>query len=144
MAVKRRLSDLVSDLVPEEKPNVTELQSLEVAESITTEVSPNVSLTETELPELQSPKVTDSVTLLVPKYETFDRKEARLRADQTEGLTKLTKSINRKRKGRGERITDNTLIRIAVDLLLSKADVLEGTTEEEIRAVLNLRSFGSL
>lgn len=159
MVVRRKLSDLVSDLVPEEQ-KVTELQNSDITESVTSDLSTqsqdlnssydqptkttftlDVTLAETKL---QSYKVTKSVTSEVPKYETFDRKEARLRADQTERLTKLTKSLNRKRKGRGERITDNTLIRIAVDLLLSKEDILEGTTEEEIKKVLDLRSSVSL
>ncbi|NJN57807.1 MAG: hypothetical protein HC879_10045 [Leptolyngbyaceae cyanobacterium SL_5_9] len=72
----------------------------------------------------------------VPKYQTLDRKEARLRPDQTEGLTKLTKALNRKRRGEGERITDNTLIRIAVDLLLKRADEVSGKTEAEIQSNL--------
>jgi hypothetical protein len=34
----------------------------------------------------------------------------------------------------GPRLTENTLIRIAIDLLLSRADRLVGNTEDEIRA----------
>lgn len=33
----------------------------------------------------------------------------------------------------GERITDNTLIRVAVDLLLARAGELNGTTEDSLR-----------
>lgn len=144
MAVKRRLSDLVSDLVSEESPKVTELQSPEVTNSVSSSRSysgEGVSITplpELDLPKSQSHRVTDSVTLEVPKYLTYDRKEARLRFDQIASLTNLTKVLNRKRKGRGERITDNTLIRVAVDLLLSKAESLEGLTEEQIREGLGL------
>lgn len=39
---------------------------------------------------------------------------------------------------KAERITENTLMRVAVDLLLSKASELEGLTEEELRASLSL------
>ena len=156
MAVKRRLSDLVSDLVLEESPTVTELQTLEVSNSVSTAYTietgnPNLLSKEskvgerekipspaTELPISQNSRLTESETSEVPKYLTYDRKEARLRFDQVTSLTNLTKLLNRRRKGRGERITDNTLIRVAVDLLLSKADLLEGATEEEIKIVLGL------
>jgi hypothetical protein len=48
------------------------------------------------------------------------RKECRLRPDQLDALTALARRLNRERKGKGERITENTLIRWAVDLLLEK------------------------
>ncbi|WP_038059339.1 hypothetical protein [Thermus amyloliquefaciens] len=54
-----------------------------------------------------------------PKYLTYVRKECRLRPDQLDALTALARKLNRERKG-GERITENTLIRWAVDLLLEK------------------------
>ena len=156
MAVKRRLSDLVSDLVLEESPTVTELQTLEVSNSVSSDSTIETSKPRllskesvvvggekipapaTELPMSQNFGLTESETPEVPKYLTYDRKEARLRFDQVTSLTNLTKLLNRRRKGRGERITDNTLIRVAVDLLLSKADLLEGATEEEIKIVLGL------
>ncbi|TFU25197.1 ATPase [Thermus tengchongensis] len=53
-----------------------------------------------------------------PKYLTYVRKECRLRPDQLDALTALARKLNRERKG-GERITENTLIRWAVDLLLA-------------------------
>ncbi|RCJ16176.1 hypothetical protein A6S26_33925 [Nostoc sp. ATCC 43529] len=69
----------------------------------------------------------------------MERKEARLRQDQIDALTDLTRKLNRmKRSKGGERLTDNTLIRVAVDLLLSKASELQGTTEEELKSSLNL------
>ena len=49
-----------------------------------------------------------------------------------------TRSLNRKGQGSGERITENTLIRIAVDLLMNQSDELKGTTEEELSASLEL------
>lgn len=86
----------------------------------------------------QTNEVTESVRTKEPKYLTLDRKETRLRSDQIDLLNALTKALNRKRKGRGERLTDNTLIRVAVDLLLSRTEELQGMTEEELRASVGL------
>jgi hypothetical protein len=46
--------------------------------------------------------------------------------------------LNRNRGGAGERITQNTLIRVAVALLLSRTGDLAGTTEEELRRSVGL------
>lgn len=59
-----------------------------------------------------------------PKYLTYVRKECRLRPDQLDALTALARKLNRERKG-GERITENTLIRWAVDLLLNQASHID-------------------
>ncbi len=154
MARKRRLADLVREEV--ERPDlqtaeVTESESSTVTESPTTEVTESESSTDTESPTtevteeqsdsvLSSPptKVTESQTAEVPKYLTLVRKETRLRDDQLEQLTAITRKLNRQRQGRGERITENTLIRIAVDLLLNQEQQLQGTTEEELLASLGL------
>jgi hypothetical protein len=70
----------------------------------------------------------------VPHYLTFVRKETRLREDQIDALAIKARQINRNKTDTGlERITDNTLIRIAVDLLLEQKDKLWGNTEEELR-----------
>jgi hypothetical protein len=71
----------------------------------------------------------------LPKYLTLVRKETRLREDQLEKLTLLTRKLNRQRRG-GERITENTLIRVAIDLLLSKSGELSGATEAELLEAL--------
>jgi hypothetical protein len=68
-----------------------------------------------------------------PKWQTLERKELRLRGDQLDELARLRRALNRQRGGRGERITENTLIRVAVDLFLARADELQGTTEDELR-----------
>jgi hypothetical protein len=68
-----------------------------------------------------------------PKWQRLERKELRLRADQLDELAKLRRALNRRRGGEGERITENTLIRVAVDLLLKQADALQGSTEDELR-----------
>ncbi len=73
----------------------------------------------------------------LPRYLQLVRKESRLRQDQADRLTSEVRRLNQARRGRtgttGERITDNTLIRVAVDLLLSKAGQLHGATEDELR-----------
>jgi hypothetical protein len=74
--------------------------------------------------------VTESQT---PKWQRLERKELRLRADQLDELARIRRALNRQRGGEGERITENTLIRVAVDLLLNRAGRLRGTTEDELR-----------
>ena len=77
-----------------------------------------------------SAELTDSQ---VPKWQRLERKELRLRADQLDELARLRRLLNRQRRGEGERITENTLIRVAVDLLLSRSADLRGATEDELR-----------
>lgn len=98
-----------------------------------------VDLDSEKLTEIQTSEDTNLQSFNLPKYLKLERKEARLRQDQIDALTDLTRKLNRKKHGKSsERLTDNTLIRIAIDLLLSKADLLEGTTEEELRRSFNL------
>jgi len=76
----------------------------------------------------------------VPKYLALERKEARLRGDQVDSLASLARRVNRQKPSRGgERITENTLIRVAVDWLLSQEAHVGGSTEEEIKRSLNVR-----
>lgn len=72
------------------------------------------------------------------RYDQLERKETRLRADQYSRLTELSRELNRQRQGQGERITENTLIRVAIDLLLAGGDNLAGTTEAELRTSMGL------
>ncbi len=75
----------------------------------------------------------DSAPPGVPKYLRLVRKEARLSAEQFDALTDLARRLNRRKpRGVGERITENTLIRVAVDLLLAEAARVQGTTEDEL------------
>jgi len=71
-----------------------------------------------------------------PAYLEFERKETRLRADQLSELTEHARRLNRRKGVGGRRITENTLIRIAVDLLLADIDRADGSTEERIRRSL--------
>lgn len=72
------------------------------------------------------------------RFDELDRKETRLRADQVEALAQLAKRLNRARNRSGERITENTLIRVAVDLLMSQERQVAGTTETELRKSVHL------
>lgn len=75
----------------------------------------------------------------LPLYLELTRKEARFRQDQLNDLTTLTRQLNRRRASTGERITDNTLIRVAVDMLLKVADSLDGATEAELLSAVSAR-----
>ena len=72
------------------------------------------------------------------RFDELERKEARVRLDQYEALQILSRQLNRSRNRRGERITENTLIRVAIDLLLSRQGEVAGTTEAELRASIGL------
>lgn len=75
----------------------------------------------------------------VPKYLALERKEARLRGDQVDSLAALARRVNRRKASRGgERITENTLIRVAVDWLLGQEGHVGGSSEEEIRRGLGV------
>lgn len=76
-----------------------------------------------------------------PHYTQLLRKELRVFQDQAADLKMLTMHINSLKRGsgeRGERITDNTLVRCAIDLLFQRKDELVGSTEAELRKALGL------
>lgn len=78
---------------------------------------------------------TRSAPSTTPLYRRLARKEARVREDQYVALSRLVRVLARRRTDRsGPRLTENTLIRVAIDLLLARANRLAGNTEEEIRA----------
>ena len=113
MTKKRKLSDLVREETQRPEPE------------------PELTVPEPTVPELKQEEL--------PKYLTLIRKETRLTELQLEQLTILARKLNRQRRG-GERITENTLIRVAIDLLLSRSDELSGTTEAELRSALGLET----
>ena len=82
------------------------------------------------------PAPTAPVDDTLPRYLQLVRKEARVRSDQAEWMALEVRRINSSRRRRdgvvGERITDNTLIRVALDLLRAQGAALEGTTEDEL------------
>ena len=71
----------------------------------------------------------------LPKFARLTRKEARVREDQYAALSALARTLMRRRRVKDERITENTLIRVAIDLLLAHQDQLRGATEDELRRV---------
>jgi hypothetical protein len=79
----------------------------------------------------------------LPKYLRLERKELLIWPDQITKLSILARVLNRNRGGAGERITTNTLIRVAVALLLSRSQDLAGTSEEELRRSLGLTDLQS-
>jgi len=73
-----------------------------------------------------------------PKWLTFERKETRIRADQIEFLESVRIRLNSQRGRSGERLTDNTFVRIAIDLLMERESELRGVTESQIRSNLGI------
>lgn len=69
----------------------------------------------------------------LPKFARLTRKETRVREDQYAALSALTRTLMRRRTVKSERITENTLIRVAIDLLLLLQQHLAGGTEAELR-----------
>lgn len=72
------------------------------------------------------------------RYDELERKETRLRPDQYGQLSDLSRNLNRIRAGKGERITENTLIRVGIDLLLTQQTELDGCSEAELRKSVGL------
>lgn len=95
-----------------------------------------------ELVKVVSPIVeTQTVSGEEPLYRRLERKEVRFRADQIEQLTKLARRIGRERRGKPaadsvDRITENTLVRVAVDFLLKYEGQLRGTDESSLLQAL--------
>ena len=86
----------------------------------------------------KQPKAQQAPVESVPPYLRYERKEARLRTDQLTDLTLRARQLNKTKDTDSDRITDNTLIRIAVDLLLSRADELTGGDEAALRKSLGI------
>jgi hypothetical protein len=110
--------------------------------------SPEVRSTEVQTPEVAKPSLgrrtaqaqprAAAAASGLPKYLRLERKELLIWPDQITSLSILARRLNRNRGGAGERITTNTLIRVAASLLLSRSQDLAGTTEEELRRSLGL------
>lgn len=78
-----------------------------------------------------------------PRYLQMIAKEARLWPAQVAELDQLARDLNRARgRGHGERITSNTLIRVAAAWLVQHgAGQLHGATEAELAESLQLRRY---
>lgn len=71
-------------------------------------------------------------------YLALERKETRLREGQIGELTAHARRLNKAKTAQAPRITENTLIRVAIDMLLSRVDDLQGNTEEDLRRSLGI------
>lgn len=88
----------------------------------------------TAAPTTAAPAPTPAPVTSEPLYLRLVRKETRLREEQYETLTEYARKLNRaKAPGTGERITENTLIRIAIDLLLPHLGEMSGNDEAQLR-----------
>ncbi|RKR98969.1 hypothetical protein DFP74_6690 [Nocardiopsis sp. Huas11] len=86
-----------------------------------------------------SPRAKKKAAPAAPKWTTLERKDALLWQEQIEALTDLRRDLQRRKRqegGGGERITENTLIRVAVAALLEHRDALTGKDETELRESL--------
>ncbi|MFF4647467.1 hypothetical protein [Streptomyces sp. NPDC001389] len=66
--------------------------------------------------------------------KTVSPKYVQLRGDQLIELDVLARELQAARTSKSERITANTVIRVAVDTILARRGVLVGNTEEELLA----------
>lgn len=134
--VGTRLSEIRTDALTDSgRSRVTDVQSNEASESQSSghKVPEPVS---NAVPDSQGLEVTESGSAEIPKWRRLQRKEARLREDQISELARLRRRLSRQRNQRFEPLTDNTLIRVAVDLLLERADELSGDSEDQLRESL--------
>ena len=85
-------------------------------------------------PAARSPRPAPPVAGREATYRDYIPKTARIRNDQNQALTRLARELNSaKRDKSAPRITENTLIRVALDLLLERERDLRGETETAIR-----------
>lgn len=113
------------------KPLAPEVEQLHVGRPASTETRGPVNPASTEP---ANHGIGESRT--EPRYAQYVRKEARVRDDQAAALVVLRKKVAGQRTAKVEPITDNVLIRLAVDLLLANSGRLHGDTEDELRAAL--------
>ena len=85
----------------------------------------------------QAPTLSGRDESELPTYLRLVRKETRLREDQQNRLTLEARRLNRAKAAVTPRITDNTLIRVAVDLLLERVAQASGDDESSILRSLN-------
>jgi hypothetical protein len=108
---------------------------LRAARAVSNSRSPEVPTSEVGTSEVVTPGQA--------KYLQLERKETLLWPRQVNELTILRRVLNRRRgRGQGERITENTLIRVAVDYLIANAGDLRGVTEDELRQSLGISVSG--
>lgn len=140
--VGEQVRESTSEVTESETSELTNSRSDEDAKSDTSEAPQSGSAgvpsqapkAETSaVPQSGTPEDPESESAGVPKYRTLERKDVRVRADQLDALARLTRRVSAARTDRSERITENTVVRVAIDMLLDSADQLEGNTEDELR-----------
>lgn len=126
---KSQTSRVTESVTPKPEAVVEVVVAPSLQAAVTSEVPKSVSSrVDHEAPKSVSSEVPDG-----PLYMRLTRKEVRFRDDQLEALDRVARRLVRARRGAGgERITENTLVRVAVDLLLERAETLTGGTEAEL------------
>lgn len=144
MTPPRRMRSVVpsdSGIRTERKPLIPEVEPILGGAG---EQGANTESQAPAVPDSQTSGVSESRSTRGPRWKELVRKEARLHPGQVEALTALRRRINANRRNRSEIITDNSLLRVAVGLLMAHADRLRGDTEEELLAsVLPRRRTGA-
>jgi hypothetical protein len=142
----REVRESVSHEVRESRPEKPEDHAHEVRESVSHEVRESSSggaraskpekARTAEVTKTQSDRVRsadrdeEEGEEEEPLYLRLTRKEVRFRDDQLGALHAVTRRLSKARRGaKGGRITENTLVRVAVDLLLLHGDELSGNDE---------------
>ena len=140
-----RVANSVVEKVAEEKPEVRKPESHEVRKSESHEVRESLpevpraskpepvkapAVTKVQSDRVRDEDVEDEGSDDEPLYLRLTRKEVRFRDDQLGALHAVTRRLSKARRGaKGDRITENTLVRVAVDLLLLHGDDLSGHDE---------------
>lgn len=134
---RRGLSDFLGKELKAAPPPPAKKPAKSQTHRLTESVS---SSSESEVEVVVAPSLQAAVAEGVPEgplYMRLTRKEVRFRDDQLEALDRVARRLARARRGAGgERITENTLVRVAVDLLLERAEAITGGTEAEILRAL--------
>jgi len=134
---RQSLGELLGNLDDKPTPaaaiaDVPEAESLAVAEPVEVVTKPLTVRAPRAAPTLAGRDAGE-----LPTYLRLVRKETRLREDQQNQLTLEARRLNRAKAAGTPRITDNTLIRIAVDLLLERVARAAGDDESSILRSLN-------
>ncbi|CAN5568793.1 hypothetical protein BH10ACT7_BH10ACT7_11960 [soil metagenome] len=128
------LGNVVDETPPRQEPTAdprppaaaSETDSREPTESSKTAAPPDTPTSRSQRPS-------------TAPYLRLVRKETRLREDQQNQLTLEARRLNRAKAVGTARITDNTLIRVAVDLLLARIREAKGDDERALLESLKPR-----
>ena len=111
-------------ITPAVKQSTTQIVAKKASREAKIQLNDSITQTLNEL---------NTETLELPKYAQLLPVNLRLREDQFAALGELERVVMKRRKQKGgERITKNTLIRVAVDYLIANADKLTGDDESAL------------